>query len=115
MNKVVKRGEIYFADLGTGEGSEQGGKRPVIILQNDVGNRHAPTTIIAPITSRTTKAKLPTQVWLSVTDGFKVNSMVMCEQVRVISKSRLLKKIGEAQSGEMRAIDEALRISLAVE
>lgn len=111
---MIKRGEIYFADLGVSEGSEQSGKRPVIILQNDIGNKHAPTTIIAPITSRTTKAKLPTQVWLSVTDGFRVDSMVMCEQIRTISKSRLIKKIGQAQEDEMKLIDEAIKISLAV-
>ena len=111
---MIKRGEIYFADLGVSEGSEQSGKRPVIILQNDIGNKHAPTTIVAPITSRTTKAKLPTQVWLSVTDGFRVDSMVMCEQIRTISKSRLIKKLGQAQEDEMRLVDEAVRISLAV-
>lgn len=112
---MIKRGEIYFADLGVSEGSEQSGKRPVIILQNDIGNKHAPTTIIAPITSRTTKAKLPTQVWLSVTDGFRVDSMVMCEQIRTIAKSRLVKKIGQVQEDEMRLIDEAVKISLGVE
>ena len=112
---MIKRGEIYYAELGTGEGSEQGGRRPVVILQNNIGNKHAPTTIIAPITSRTTKAKLPTQVWLSVADGFRVNSMVMCEQIRTISKSRLVKKIGQVQEGEMRLIDEAVKISLGVE
>lgn len=111
---VIHRGDIYYADLSPVQGSEQGGIRPVLVVQNDMGNKHSPTTIVAIITSKTTKAKLPTQVWLSVTDGFKVNSMVMCEQVRTIDKTRLKSFIGRAQSGEMKLVDEALQISLGL-
>ena len=114
MIKTVCRGEIYFADLGYGEGSEQGGMRPVIVIQNNTGNKFAPTTIVAPVTSAKTKKKVPTQVWLSVTDGFRVNSMVMCEQIRTIDKSRLKEYIGKVQECEMKMIDEAIKVSLAV-
>ena len=113
--KEIKRGQIYYADLSPTKGSEQGGVRPVLIVQNDKGNKYAPTVIVAIITSRNTKAKLPTHIWLSVTDGFKVNSMVELEQLRTIDKSRLKDYIGEVQEGEQRLIDEALKISLALE
>lgn len=113
--KKIKRGQIWYADLSPAKGSEQGGIRPVLIVQNDKGNTYAPTTIIAVITSQKTKAKLPTHIWLSVTDGFKVNSMVELEQIRTIDKSRLTKQIGEIQAGEQKLVDEALKISLALE
>ena len=114
MNNNIKRGEIYYADLSPVVGREQGGVRPVLIVQNNVGNKFSPCVVVAIITSRTTKAKLPTQVWLSVTDGFKVNSMVMCEQLRTIDKRRLQQKIGQIQEGEQKLIDEALKISLGI-
>jgi mRNA interferase MazF len=110
----IKRGEIYYADLSPVRGSEQGGIRPVLIVQNDVGNKYSPTTIVAVITTAKTKSKLPTHIWLSVTDGFRENSMVELEQLRTIDKSRLKSKIGEVQPGEQRLIDEAIKISLAV-
>lgn len=110
----IKRGQIYYADLSPTVGSEQGGVRPVLIIQNDIGNKYAPTVIVAIITTRKTKAKLPTHIWLSVADGFKTNSMVELEQLRTIDKSRLKKYIGEVQEGEQRLIDEALKISLAI-
>ena len=113
--KDIKRGQIYHADLSPIKGSEQGGVRPVLIVQNDKGNKYAPTVIVAIITSRNTKAKLPTHIWLSVTDGFKINSMVELEQLRTIDKSRLKDYIGEVQKGEQRLIDEALKISLALD
>lgn len=112
--KEIKRGQIYYADLSGNIGSEQGGLRPVLIIQNDIGNKFAPTTIIAIITSRKTKAKLPTHIWLSVTDGFKTNSMVELEQLRTIDKSRLKEYIGEVQKGELRLINEALKISVGL-
>ena len=112
--RELKRGQIYYADLSGNIGSEQGGLRPVLIIQNDIGNKFAPTTIIAIITSRKTKAKLPTHVWLSVTDGFKTNSMVELEQLRTIDKSRLKEYIGEVQKGELRLINEALKISVGL-
>lgn len=111
----VKRGQIWYADLSGNVGSEQGGIRPVLILQNDIGNRYSPTTIIAPITSVKTKAKIPTHIWLSVTDGLAVNSVVELEQIRVIDKSRLQRKKGEIQKGEQRLVDEAIKISLGLE
>ena len=113
--KEIKRGQIYYANLSPTKGSEQGGLRPVLIIQNDIGNKYAPTVIVAIITSRKTKAKLPTHIWLSVTDGFKVNSMVELEQLRTIDKSRLKDYIGQIQKGEQKLIDEALKISLALE
>lgn len=110
--KEIKRGQIWYANLDGIKGSEQGGCRPVLIVQNDVGNAHSPTTIIAIITSKPTKAKIPTHIWLSVTDGFKTNSMVELEQLRTIDKSRLIHYIGKVQKGEQKLIDEALKISL---
>ena len=110
----IKKGQIWYANLDGIRGSEQGGTRPVLIIQNDIGNAHSPTTIIAIITSKPTKAKIPTHIWLSVTDGFKVNSMVELEQLRTIDKSRLIKHIGQVQKGEQDLIDQALKISLGL-
>lgn len=111
----IKRGQIWYADLSPVKGSEQGGVRPVLIIQNDKGNQYAPTTIIAPITSRHTKSKIPTHIWLSIaTSGLSVNSMVELEQVRVIDKVRLIQYMGYIQEGEQRLVDEAIKISLGV-
>ena len=89
----VLRGEIYYADLSPSYGSEQGGLRPVLIIQNDVGNRHAPTTIIAPLTSRLTKKPLPTHVEFTTT-YLKDTSVALLEQIRTIDKSRLKQRMG---------------------
>ena len=113
--KEIKRGQVWYADLGGNVGSEQGGLRPVLIIQNDKGNKFSPTTIIAIITSRKTKAKLPTHIWLSLYCGLKVNSMVELEQLRTIDKSRLTKYVGNIQKGEQELINEALKISLGIE
>ena len=86
--KEIKRGEIYSADFGVGFGSEQGGVRPVLILQNNTGNKHSPTTIVAAITGRKTKAALPTHVAI-ITSGLKTESTVLLEQIRTIDKARL--------------------------
>lgn len=111
----IKRGQVWYADISGVKGSEQGGVRPVLILQNDKGNKFAPTTIIAPITSRHTKAKLPTHIWLSIaTSGLSVNSLVELEQIRTIDKSRLKQYMGYIQEGEQRLVDEAIKISLGV-
>lgn len=111
----IKRGQIWYADISGVRGSEQGGIRPVLIVQNDKGNKFAPTTIIAPITSRHTKAKLPTHIWLSIaTSGLAVNSLVELEQVRTIDKSRLKEYMGYIQEGEQKLVDEAIKISLGV-
>ena len=113
----IKRGQIYYADLSPVIGSEQGGKRPVLIIQNDVGNKHSPTTIIAIITSRHTKSKLPTQYWISdkwQTSGLKCESMVELEQIRTIDKKRLKEYIGYLDPQEMAEISQKIRISLNV-
>lgn len=107
----MKRGEIYYADLSPVVGSEQGGLRPVLIIQNDVGNKHAPTTIIAPLTTSATKAKLPTHVTLSRNC---VNSLCLLEQIRTIDKSRIKSYMATLEPREMEAINKALKISLGI-
>ena len=111
---MIKRGEIYYADLSPVKGSEQGGRRPCLIIQNDVGNKFSPCTIVAIITTRTTKAKLPTQLWLPTSCGLPRNSMVECEQIRTIDKKRLGEKCGEVDAQTMKKINECLRISVGV-
>ena len=109
---IVHRGEIYYADLSPVVGSEQGGLRPVLIIQNDMGNKHAPTTIVAPITSILVKKPLPTHIPLA-TCGLPKDSVVLCEQLRTLDKSRLKQKIGELS--DHSALNRALRISLALD
>lgn len=115
MSKQIKRGEIYYADLSPIVGSEQGGYRPVLIAQNDMGNKFSPTTIVAIITSRRTKAKLPTQHWISGECGLRVDSMVECEQLRCIDKSRLRDYVGRVNDTDMAHINKCIKISLGVE
>lgn len=112
-NFVVYRGEVYYADLSPVIGSEQGGMRPVLIVQNDIGNKHAPTTIIAPITSRFTKKPLPTHLPLS-NCGLAKDSIALCEQLRTIDKRRLREKMGEIGEKEKVALDKAIAISLGL-
>ena len=109
-----KRGQIYYADLSPVKGSEQGGHRPTLIIQNDVGNKYAPTVIVAVITSRHTKAKLPTHVWLNAECGLPKESMVECEQVRTIDKSRLKNFMGAVSDEVMAEIDKGLKISFGL-
>jgi mRNA interferase MazF len=109
-----KRGQVWYADLSPVKGSEQGGHRPVLIVSNDIGNKNAPVVTVAIITSKHTKAKLPTHIWLSTYCGLKVNSMVELEQLRTIDKSRFSQLMGEIQEGEQRLVDEAIKISLGV-
>ena len=111
--KVIKRGTIYYADLDPVRGSEQGGYRPVLILQNNIGNEHSPTVIIASITSRT-KNKLPTHVKLKDMKGLEKDSVVLLEQLRTIDKSRLDEQIGNLTRHQMKKVDEAIRISMGV-
>ena len=111
---MIKRGEIYYADLSPVKGSEQGGRRPCLIIQNDVGNKFSPCTIVAIITTRTTKAKLPTQLWLPTSCGLPRNSMVECEQIRTIDKKRLGEKCGEVDAQTMKKINECLKISVGL-
>ena len=110
----IKKGQIWYADLSGAKGSEQGGVRPVLVIQNKKGNEHSPTVSIAPITSKKTKAKLPTHIWLSVTCGLTVNSMVMVEQTRTLDRIRFLQYVGEIQQGELNLVNEAIRIQFEV-
>lgn len=112
--KEIKKGQIYYCDFSPVVGSEQGGYRPCLIIQNDVGNRYSPTTIVAIITSRNTKAKLPTHHWLNKRYGLKIDSMVELEQIRTIDKKRLKNFIGEVDENEMSWIDERIKTSLAI-
>ena len=113
MKKNIKRGEIYYADLSPVVGSEQGGIRPVLILQNDKGNCYSTTTIITAITSRRTKNLLPTHIKL-LHPKLRYGSTVMLEQIRTIDKSRLLGYIGKVDEGTMKKIDRAVKISFKV-
>ena len=111
----VKRGEIYYADLSPVVGSEQGGIRPVLIVQNDVGNRHSPTVIAAAITSRLDKAKLPTHISLEASScGLQKDSIVLLEQIRTLDKKRLKDKMGSLDSSAMNRVDNALSISFGL-
>lgn len=107
----VYRGEVYYAELSPATGSEQGGIRPVLVVQNDVGNRHAPTTIVIPLTTKFGKHKLPTHVFLQI-DGLRCESIALCEQVRTISKLRLRQKVGAVT--DMTEVNTALAISLGL-
>ena len=110
---IVLRGEIYYADLSPAYGSEQGGLRPVLIIQNNLGNKHAPTTIIAPLTSRLTKKPLPTHVEFSC-EHLSQDSVALLEQIRTIDKSRLKQRMGWVSSEVMEQIDQAIKISLGL-
>ena len=113
---VVKRGDMFYADLSPVVGSEQGGIRPVVIIQNDLGNKYSPTVIAAAITSQTNKAKLPTHIELGEnTSGLKSNSVVLTEQIRTIDKSRLKEKIGHIDDENvMHKINNALGVSFGL-
>ena len=113
---IIRRGDIYYADLRPVVGSEQGGVRPVLIIQNDVGNKHSPTVICAAITSRMNKAKLPTHIALEVNryDIIK-DSVILLEQIRTIDKSRLREKVCHLDDEILERINHALCISLALE
>ncbi|MBQ4426977.1 MAG: type II toxin-antitoxin system PemK/MazF family toxin [Oscillospiraceae bacterium] len=111
----VKRGDIYYADLSPVVGSEQGGVRPVLIVQNDTGNKHSPTVIAAAITSKTDKARLPTHIELSGNSfGLTRDSIVLLEQVRTIDKRRLKEKMGRVDEDVMTKIDNAIAVSLGL-
>lgn len=112
---IVKRGDVFFADLSPVVGSEQGGTRPVLILQNDIGNRFSPTVIIAAITAQIQKAKLPTHVEIDAKKyGFERNSVILLEQLRTIDKSRLTDRITQLDDELMDKVDVALEISLGL-
>lgn len=112
-NVIIRRGDIYYADLRPVIGSEQGGVRPVLIIQNDVGNKHSPTVICAAITSKMNKAKLPTHVELNARQCDMVrDSVILLEQLRTIDKQRLREKICHIDGEMQDRVDEALRVSL---
>lgn len=109
----VKRGDIFYADLSPVVGSEQGGIRPVIIIQNDIGNRYSPTVIVAAITSQINKTKLPTHVEISSEEyGLNRDSVVLLEQIRTLDKKRLKEKIGHMTEDDMKKVNKSLLISL---
>lgn len=111
----IKRGDMYYADLSPVVGSEQGGIRPVLIVQNDVGNKYSPTVIAAAITSQINKAKLPTHIELSALNyGLPKDSVVLLEQIRTIDKKRLREKIGHVDDALMENVNQALSISFGL-
>ena len=112
---MVSRGEIYFAELNPVQGSEQGGIRPVLIIQNDVGNTYSPTTIILAITSQINKARLPTHVEVSAKEsGLRRDSVILAEHMRTIDKSRLRQKVAELKPPTMSRIESAVAVSLGM-
>ena len=109
---MIKRGEIYYADLSPVVGSEQGGIRPVLVIQNDVGNKYSPTIIAAAITSQMSKARLPTHIEVDTTSGLPKDSVVLAEQLRTLDKTRLRDKIGVLDEKAMSKVNNALLVSL---
>ena len=115
MDNSVKRGDIFYADLSPVVGSEQGGVRPVLIVQNDTGNRHSPTVIAAAITSQTGKARLPTHIELSAkTYGLPKDSVVLLEQIRTLDKKRLREHMGRLDETQMQRVDNAIAVSFGL-
>ncbi len=110
--KQIRRGDIYHADLRPAVGSEQDGIRPVLIVQNNMGNQYSPTVIAAAITSKRTKARIPTHVLVGGVPGMLPNSTIMLEQLRTLDKSRLLEYIGTANQETMQQVDEAFSVSV---
>lgn len=112
---IVKRGDIYYADLSPVVGSEQGGMRPVLIVQNDTGNKHSPTVIAAAITSQIGKARLPTHIELGAKSyGLSRDSVILLEQIRTIDKSRLKDKMGRLDEPTMNKVDSAIAVSFGL-
>ncbi len=115
MDNSVKRGEIFYADLSPVVGSEQGGVRPVLIIQNDTGNRHSPTVIAAAITSQTGKARLPTHIALSALNyGLPKDSVILLEQIRTLDKRRLRERMGCLDDSLMHRVDAAIAVSFGL-
>lgn len=112
---IIKRGDIYYADLSPVIGSEQGGVRPVLIVQNDIGNKYSPTVIAAAITSQINKAKLPTHIEINAQEyGLLKDSVILLEQIRTIDKKRLREKIGHLDEELMEKVNEAISISFGL-
>ena len=116
MDTTVRRGDIYYADLSPVVGSEQGGVRPVLIVQNDTGNRHSPTVIAAAITSQLGKAKLPTHIALAAQgSGLPRDSVILLEQIRTLDKHRLRERAGQITPEDQKRVDQALDVSLGLD
>ena len=112
---VVKRGDIFYADLSPVVGSEQGGVRPVLVVQNDVGNKFSPTVIISAITSQINKAKMPTHIEITADEyGLAKDSVILLEQIRTIDKRRLKERIGKLDDDLMQRVDDALTVSFGL-
>ncbi|MBP5245458.1 MAG: type II toxin-antitoxin system PemK/MazF family toxin [Clostridiales bacterium] len=112
----VRRGDIYYADLSPVIGSEQGGMRPVLIVQNDVGNKYSPTVIVSAITSRTSKSKLPTHIDVYADKyGLAKDSVILLEQIRTIDKTRLKEKMGHLDDNVMTRVNDAITVSFGLE
>ena len=114
MNNNVRRGDIYYADLSPVVSSEQGGVRPVLIVQNDVGNRYSPTVIAAAITSQTGKARLPTHIEVHTDSGLAKSSIVLLEQIRTLDKRRLKDRMGHLDDETMTLVNDALSVSFGL-
>lgn len=115
VSSAVKRGDIYYADLSPVVGSEQGGMRPVLIVQNDTGNKHSPTVIAAAITSQIGKARLPTHIELEARSfGLTKDSVVLLEQIRTIDKRRLRERMGRVDEELMNKVDDAIAVSFGL-
>lgn len=115
MDSNIKRGDIYYADLSPVVGSEQGGIRPVLIVQNNVGNRYSPTVIAAAITSQINKAKMPTHITVGAPNyGLTKDSIILTEQIRTLDKRRLRERAGRIPEDDMRRVDEALGVSMGL-
>ena len=114
MSRQISGGDMYYSQLGVNYGHEQGGVRPVLIIQNNIGNLHSPTVIVAPITSRIKKSTLPTHVYISERAKLEKNSVILLEQIRTIDKSRLKEYLCKLQSDEIEAVNKAISVSLGV-
>ena len=115
MDTIVRRGDIFYADLSPVVGSEQGGVRPVLIVQNDTGNRHSPTVIAAAITSQTGKAKMPTHIEVAAcSSGLPKDSVILLEQIRTLDKRRLWERMGRADRAVMEQVDTAIAVSFGL-
>ena len=115
VDTIVRRGDIFYADLSPVVGSEQGGVRPVLIVQNDTGNRHSPTVIAAAITSQTGKAKMPTHIEVAAaSSGLPTDSVILLEQVRTLDKRRLRERMGRADRDVMDRVDDAIAVSFGL-
>ncbi|MCL2739652.1 MAG: type II toxin-antitoxin system PemK/MazF family toxin [Oscillospiraceae bacterium] len=112
---MIKRGDIYYADLSPVVGSEQGGLRPVVIVQNDIGNMHSPTVIAAAVTSQVSKAKLPTHIEIAAGQGLEKDSVILAEQIRTLDKKRLKEQVGHLDNRSLQQLNSALVTSFGLQ